>query len=262
MKKVPSRALEGYAVEAKDRDCREHPWLMRDDLYPSRGLAIAAHVAALCEPHLDLVLDDMDEVIEQCAPIRTVGYAHRLVQPEWVAETTEWLLDDFVERWSDEFAPDTIAASQAIQPSWRVSASVSLSEWISDQTKRFVVQVMEPAPATVAEHSWEEALALVKEVRPHWFGRQDDGPADGRERLIRWLESRKLKQRALCDALGVTEATASGWIRGRRVPEPAYRLAIELWTDREVEAHRWLEPAERKLMAKLSRIEPYRGGAK
>lgn len=72
---------------------------------------------------------------------------------------------------------------------------------------------------------------------------------DGARSLAQWLRGTRTSQEALGDALGVSQATVSAWVRGTARPESHFREAMELLA--RVTREQWETPDERAVVERV-----------
>jgi DNA-binding transcriptional regulator YdaS (Cro superfamily) len=77
--------------------------------------------------------------------------------------------------------------------------------------------------------------------------------------LWEFLQRRNAPQCVVARVLRVSPPAVHDWLSGRRTPTPAYREAIERWSEGAVPAASWRSEAEAELAEQLEAIAPLEG---
>ncbi len=81
--------------------------------------------------------------------------------------------------------------------------------------------------------------------------------SDSVKKLRKFLEGNKIPKSRAAAALGVSHVTMLNWLRGRMVPQPPLRAAIETWTSGAVPAAEWQSSKERAAAEKAAGVKPF-----
>jgi hypothetical protein len=193
------------------------------------------------------------EAIHRGAPFTVHGLWPVSVSDCWAQEVAGAAYDAFLDAWDDHYGYSDVDFPHGSRDAARAQVRELIAEW----ARKTPTRVYRPVPDELRVYSADEAEAILREAMPSWFADQPE--VDARELFVRWLQAHGVQQRTAAKVLGVTEATVSGWIRGRRMPEPAFRTAIERWSAGAVPALAWQSPQDRELQARLASIRPLQG---
>lgn len=187
--------------------------------------------------------------IAELAPLEVHAVWPIEVSDCWMQEVADAAYEHFLDEWDHHygFSGEDIADARTRDAN-RAELRGLIAKWASE----LPVRVYRPKADESRTYSREEAERMMRDHFPLWFV---DHPEDeGRLALIDHLTRHGVSQAQLAGALGVTQATVSHWVRGRRIPEAHYREAIERWSGGAVAARSWQTPKERLVFQRVGAV--------
>ena len=112
--------------------------------------------------------EDMKKIIRKCCPIEVKAHKRRTVDDGWIVGVAHGLAESFAEKWNDEDGygdpydddipnEDLGQLACAITPVVKSFIAARLEVWACEQV-------------AVRSYTADEALEMMREENPHWFG--------------------------------------------------------------------------------------------